>query len=846
MKINIPALLNNTPGKVIKKLVVLFFVFSFIVPAKSQPGQKSFKQLFTEGNLMMGEHFIDSALQTFIVLYPKDTNDANVSYFIGQLYLLTASHRYQALPYLEKAAKHVDEKYKPDDPYEKDAPPQAYYYLARAQHLNYKFDDAITNFVKFSKLLKENDGRHKDIEYWINCCNNAKALMEEPVGCKVVNLGDSINSKYPDYAPMATADESEILFTSRRPVDKYDSTKDINGHYFEDIWMSTAKLDGNGWSMAEDLGPPLDGPGNEATVSLSADGQELIIYRSGDAGGGLYASHLSGFQWTLPNALDSSNFGVLNGTIYQPSACVSPDKKTIIFSSNKPGGLGGLDLYKITIDNSGKWSTPSNLGPSINTEYDEDAPFIHADDSTMFFSSKGHNTMGGYDVFSARENGAGDWGHVKNMGYPINTPDDDMYFNVSPDGKRAYYTTIRPGGYGEMDNYEVIFNKPLQVQPVAVVVGYVKTPDGSQMANDIKVNFATANGNTTSGRVNNKTGKFLAVLRPDQSYNTTITTQDKTVFNHNFILTSDSSYPTLSRASYRKIIVLGDTANVFAPPAKKVEVASVKTSNVPRGNMSGRLLLNDDPLEPLSKMPVQLLDQNDNVIQTTSTTSDGYFTFNNLRADSTYALAAVLKNGKLKHLKQLLLVNTNSQNVRNYDEEKKKSYFYHTLPVDLNTLTALASKTSIKTVETTTTTTSTANTNNASTSTKVTVLESDKADFTRYFGYNLNDVSEDDAGFTQLIDKISTKTATGKVTVTIDASASTVPTKMFSSSNKRLAADRAKIAKKVILEALSKKNIDGSKVSVGITSGVNGPKYRHDAKDESKYQHYQYVKVYIR
>jgi hypothetical protein len=835
----------KTSQRAVRTLVALLLFSALIPSSKAQPVKHSFKDLFTQGNLMMGENFIDSALRTFIVLYPMDTTDANVCYYIGQLYMLTVSHRYEALPYLEKAAKHVADKYVPDDPYEKDAPPLAYYYLARAQHLNYKFDDAITNFVKFSKMLEAEDGRHRDIDYWINCCNNAKTFIESPIDCKVINLGDSINSIYPDYGPLISADEDEILFTSRRPLNIYDSTRDINGNYYEDIWISSSNHNGT-WTKAENL-TSINTQGNEATISLSPDGQDMIFYRApADGGqGNLAVSHLSGFNWTLPNYIDSNNMAVINGTTYQPSACLSPDGKTLIFASNKPGGLGGLDLYKIIIDNTGKWSTPKNLGPSVNTEYDEDAPSIHPDDSTLFFSSKGHNTMGGYDVFMAKEDANGDWGHVKNMGYPINTPDDDIYFNVSADGKRAYYTSIRKGGIGEKDNYEVIFNKPLPVQPLVVLVGYIKTPDGSPLPNDLIITSASATGYSTTAKVNNKTGKFLQVLRPGQKYDVAINTQGKKVFDHNFFLSSDSSYSTLSRASYHVSIVLGDTTNVFSPPKKLIPVASAN-NNISRGAMTGRLLLNDDPLEPLSKMPVQLLDQNGNVLQSTSTASDGYFAFNNLRSDSVYGLEAVLRESKLKQLKQLLLVNTNSQSVRNYDEEKKKSYFYHNLPVNLNTLAALASKTNITTVETTTTTTSTATTKNTSTTTKVNVSEAGDADFTRYFGYNLNDVSEDDAGFTQLIDKIIAKTASGTVNLTIDASASNVPTKLFSSSNKRLAGNRAKTAKQVILEALTKKNIDPSKVSVEITSGVNGPLYAHDAKDESKYQRYQYVKVYIR
>ena len=202
MKKEKPQLIPNLLMKTHLTAIAVCLLFTFNAAhgqTVAQPDtalKPGFRKLFTQGNLMMGENFIDSALKTFIVLYPMDTTDANVCYFIGQLYMLTVSHRYEALPYLEKAAKHVDDKYVPDDPYEKNAPPLAYYYLARAQHLNYKFDDAITNFLKFSKMLNEDDGRHRDIDYWITCCNNAKMFVESPTDCKVVNLGDSINSSY--------------------------------------------------------------------------------------------------------------------------------------------------------------------------------------------------------------------------------------------------------------------------------------------------------------------------------------------------------------------------------------------------------------------------------------------------------------------------------------------------------------------------------------------------------------------------------------------------------------------------------------------------------------------------
>jgi len=824
---------------------ILFISFLFIPRVKAQapqpgvpesPEKIHFRQLFTQGNLMMSENFIDSALQTFLVLYPLDTSDANVCYFIGQLYMLTEAHKAQALPYLRTAARRVNDKYLPDDPYEKQAPPNAYYYLARAQHLNYQFDTAIDNFIKFKNLLELTDTRRKDIDYWITCCNNAKGFVESPTDCKVVNLGDSINSRYPDYSPVITADEQEIMFTSRRP-NALDSTKDINGRYYEDIWMSYAKPNMQGWTTAENLGSPLNTPGNEATISLSPDGQELILYREGEQGNGnIYASKLRGYQWSYTQFIDSANTGIVNGSSWNPSACLSPDRKTLFFSSNRPGGLGGTDLYEVHIGDDGKWGDPVNMGHTINTEYDEDAPFMHPDDSTFFFSSKGHNTMGGFDVFMARENPDGQWGHLKNMGYPINTPDDDIYFKVSADGRRAYYTSTRPGGYGERDNYEVFFKDPLPVQPVAVLVGYIITPDnGGRLPNDITVVSSGVNGSySTTASVNPRTGKFLQVLRPNQNYNISINTQGHKVFNQKFFLPSDSSYHNLSRAFFRTKIILGDTTNVFVP--KGTMLASSNTGKVAGVKMTGRMLLNNDPVEPLSNMPMLLLDDKGHVLKTGLTNSDGFFSFDSLTPDNNYIVKADLKDSKLKHLKQLYLLNSNGTIVRNYDENEKKAYLYHNLPTDLTSLPELAIAHPVAVAETA---------NNTADETP-TVSSANNPDFTRYFGYNTADVSANDAGFSALIDKIASKAAAGSVHISIQGSASKVPTTLFSSSNKSLASSRSKTTKDVILDALKAKQVDISKVNVQLESAVKGPNYEHDAKDESKYQKFQYVKVYVR
>ncbi len=710
-------------------------------------------------------------------------------------------------------------KYLPDDAYEKSAPAPAYYYFARALHLNYQFSDAIVNFNLFKKMLSKNDGRQKDIDYWINCCNNGTELMKMPVDCKIVNIGDSVNGKYPDYSPVITADEQQIIFTSRRLGGMNDSTseKDSNGFFNEDIWISTTKPDGS-WGMAKNIGNIINTPGNDASVSISPDGQQLIFYRDNTKGtASLNVSYLRGNQWSFSQSIDSASPGAVNSGTFNPSACLSPDQRTLYFSSSRAGGLGGLDIYKISISDSGKWGKPVNLGANINTEYDEDAPFIHSDDSTMFFSSKGHNTMGGYDVFMSKMDTGSNWGVPTNMGYPINTPDDDIYFSASSDGRRAYYSSVRKEGFGEKDIYEVYFNNPLPVKKVAILVGYIHTPDNSPLPTDILVKSAPVKGGkVASTRVNPKTGKFLQILRPNQTYNVVISTQGKDVFNQNFYLPADSSYFTLSRAFFRTAIVLGDTTNVFVPKPK-----------IPVTDMSGAVLVNDIPVQPLSNMKIQLVDAKGNVVQTTLTDKDGHFTFEKLQIDQSYLIEFDVTDPKLKHLKKLYIANARGKIVRNYDQNKDDSYFYHDLPADLNNLSEISRITTVPP--------------------KPIRIASADADYVEYFKYNADQNIQKASSFAALVTKIATRLLKDTVVVSIESSASQVPTSaQYAHSNQILADKRGETEKNNILAALKKRQTKTKKLKFDMKAQVQGPEYEQDAQDQDKYQKFQYVKVFVK
>jgi len=822
----------QTPQRAIISALILLISFTVSAQKNHNTAPKSkegYKKMFTEANEMAGENFTDSALHTFLYLYSQDTSNANIAYNIGQLYLKTSTHKAEALPYLEQAARKITNKYIPDDPYEKNAPPPTYYYLARAQHLNYQFDKAIDNFNKFKKLLNKKDARQDDIDYWIECCNNGKIFVQAPVDCKIINIGDSINGAYPDYCPVLTADEQELLFTSKRPYG--DSAKDIYGNYFEDIWISFAKPHG-GWTRAKNIGSPINTSGNDATVSISPDGQSLLVYKDNSEGdGNIFASYNRGQNWTYPQLIDSANTGIINSPAREPSASLSPDGQTLYFVSDRTGGFGGTDIYKVSLVDNGKWGDPVNLGPTINTKYDEDAPYIHPDDTTMFFSSKGHNTMGGFDVFITRLNNKGQFTEIKNMGYPINTPDDDIYFTLSSEGKRAYYSSVRPGGYGEKDIYEVIFTVPIKVQPVAILVGYIKTPDDSPIPNDVLVTTALVNGATMAikTRVNPKTGKFLQVLKPNETYRVVISAQGKNVFDQQFYLPADSSYLNLSRSFFRTNIVLGDTTNVLEHRKKQIsQPVADKTTR----DMTGQIL--NDNKTPLQRLTIKLVNDNDSVISTTVTDENGYFTFHKLAANRNYLLKVEANDDLLKHAKNLYLADKNGRVVRDFDNKKKGVSYFDNLPADLESLqaldlgqTALAKQKSEKYSKDT-----------------ASMPKSD-ADFTRYFAYNIDKVNTADTDFVTFINKIAVKAANEPVTLTISGSASKVPTHIFMNSNASLADHRANDSRGKIEKALKAKQVDMSKITIKTDHTIQGPKYEGDAADQVKYEKFQYVKIYI-
>ncbi len=398
--------------------------------------------------------------------------------------------------------------------------------LGKAYHINYRFDDAIKVFNQFL-ATNPPQAEKEQAEKLIKNSEYGKNVTQEMLQADIRNLGPPVNTTYQEYSPIISADESILIFTYRGPKStgglmsgkfKADPNK---GTYYEDILMSRKNSDST-WGEPQPI-PNINTKQNESALALSPDGQTLYTYRSTEQDSGdIYESHLEGDSWTVPQKIK----GDVNTNYWEGSCSVTADGKYLYFSSERKGGLGGRDLYIAEKSDDGSWKNVQNLGDKINTTDDEDAPFIHPDGLTLFFSSKGHNSIGDYDIFYTikKENS---WIDPLNMGYPLNTTDDDRFYVMNASGQKGYFSSNRVsnGGNGSSDIFTVtpgiLGEKPV----LAMVLGYVYGNDKAITA-QIEIT-KKSNGEKVGPFTSNvKTGKYLVALSPGENYTFHIRSSD--------------------------------------------------------------------------------------------------------------------------------------------------------------------------------------------------------------------------------------------------------------------------------------------------------------------------------
>jgi len=433
-----------------KKIILpglLLIQFSFFAQnLNTKKWRKTEKDSMEKAQLFYDEHLPLLSLPIFLKLQENHPDEIYLQYITGLCAIQRADVHSKALELLLKA-------------YEKNKKiADIDYNLARAYHLNYKFDEALQQLEIYKKKNKKLSPKQTEqMELLVNYCNNAKLLVANPLPAKIENVGRPLNTEASEYVPIISSDEETMVYTyvgdssiggrqnAYNEPDKY-------GLAYEDVYI-THKQNGQ-WLRGKSIGISINTVVNDAAVSLSADGQMLFIFKDDRTNNGdLYISYLQGNDWSFPTQLR----GEVNQPLSWEGSCsLSADGKTLYFVSDRKGGFGGRDIYKATLRDDGSWGNVQNLGDKINTKYDDDAPFIHPDGITMVFSSCGHNSMGSYDIFKTTLGRTDStWSVAENLGYPINSPDRDSYYVLSADGKHGYYASGKEGGQGLQDIYLV-------------------------------------------------------------------------------------------------------------------------------------------------------------------------------------------------------------------------------------------------------------------------------------------------------------------------------------------------------------------------------------------------------
>jgi hypothetical protein len=343
---------------------------------------------------------------------------------------------------------------------------EALYDMGLAFMVTDQVDSALIFFNKYL-LVVQDPIKKVDVTRQIEFCGNAKYYMKTPVNVKFENLGKDVNSEGPDFNPMVPLDQSFILFTTKRDKGVMGNNLDFDGYKPPDVFMAQSK---NGeFQRAKTVSPLINSVWVEELAGISAFGEHMFVMLDNlESSEDIWGSVFSGRNWSKPLPLG----GIFTGDMSIQAASCTPDGQTVYFSVmvEDETGFGGFDIFKSKKLPNGDWGTPENLGPTVNTQYNENYPLISFDEKTLYFCSQGHRSMGGYDIYKSVWNEKLErWERPENLGYPINNTMDNLVFSPTEDPKVGYTAQLRTEGLGDLDIYRVVFGDVEQRMSTVVI-----------------------------------------------------------------------------------------------------------------------------------------------------------------------------------------------------------------------------------------------------------------------------------------------------------------------------------------------------------------------------------------
>lgn len=535
--------------KLLHIIILLNMLFSFEKYSFSQDIPQNKKKLQKLAYEYFNNEEFSKALPLLLKLDTLSPDNFEVKYYIGACYLNTSNNKTKGIPYLEYAIEKGGNL----------LPSVVFYDLGTLYHLNYQFDEAIKSFNRFIEVYSKTEPRFASANRMITMCNNAKDIYSAPIQTEIYNIGNPINTDNSETTPFISADEEIIYFT--RSFSKTYEQMDIE--FLKKIYCSV--LQNKKWQEPFEIviTSPIEG-GQISLAGISPDGEILYVSIGSDVSADIYSCRIINGKVSKFNKLPE----IINSPSWEGKISITPDEQEMYFSSNRPGGFGGKDIYKVTKDESGNWSNLQNLGPSVNTEYDEDVPFIHPNNKTLYFSSNGHNTMGGYDIFNCTKTDTNNnWTKPTNIGYPINTTSDDIGFVISANGNSAYLSSSHDNIYGKHDIYKVILHKTI---PLTLIKGVIM---GGAPPVPIKAKIRVVDHETKERlryiyNPNPKTGKYLMIFPPNKNYDMVIEAEGYYPQLINIFVPNQTYFYELFQEIYLKQIKVSSNDSVIGQEIK--------------------------------------------------------------------------------------------------------------------------------------------------------------------------------------------------------------------------------------------------------------------------------------
>jgi len=484
--------------------IVLLTGLLVIVPLNAQK-KSEIREIWleAESHFLYGEYELANPL--YLILNDLRPGNANIQYKIGNCYLNIFDEKPKAIPFLEEAVRNTSYNSKTGKLKETRAPLDAYFSLGNAYRIINRLDSALNTYRLFSQLISESTEMQNQefVSQQIQACNIASDQMRSPVRVLIQPLKEYINQGSVNDRPVVSYDGSTMAYTERRGL--------------ESVVFVTRRV-GDTWATPTDITIEAAMGTDCFTTSLNNDGTELYLFKNDNYDGNIYVTHFEDGRWSPIIKLNRN----INTRFYESHAAISYDGNKLYFTSNREGGLGELDLWVSERDETGDWGIPANLGNVINTPYNEESPFISSDGNTLTFSSEGHGSMGGYDIFLSTLSD-GKWGVPINIGYPVSTTDDNLAFQPFANG--AYGLQSIMTGYKKKEIALVTFNPPEEKRDTVTIsfdladLPYITLTDSSSLITDLIIKDVKDTDQEVDPNVLYYTVQVMALYNPvDPAY----------------------------------------------------------------------------------------------------------------------------------------------------------------------------------------------------------------------------------------------------------------------------------------------------------------------------------------